>query len=107
MEKTRTEVAAACLAVMRKHPDQCSPEYETACIALRQFGLTGAQLEVLRQLVEEGPTEDGDIASKAARDDLFDMGLAGRACVKGQQGFAAANYRGWDVLTATVAAPLR
>ena len=53
--------------------------------------------ETLRQLVQHGPIWDGDIVSKASRDDLFRLGLAARACVKGEQGYAVANHRGWDV----------
>ena len=55
----------------------------------------------LSQLVRYGPVEDGDIESKSARSDLIELGLANRACVKGQQGFTVANYLGWDVLHAT------
>lgn len=102
MEKTRAEIATACLAVFKKHRDQCSPEYEVACVAMRQHGLSSAQIEVLGQLVQNGPIWDGDVCSKAARDDLLDMGFASRACVKGEQGFTVANYHGWDVFTAGV-----
>ncbi len=103
MDMTRFEVACAAAKVMRKH-EQASEEYELACVALRNHGLDSAQLEVLRQLCLTGPVEDGDVCSKAARDDLLSMGLAARACVKGQQGFTVANYSGWDVWTATVKA---
>lgn len=59
--------------------------------------LSSAHREVLGQLVKSGPVWDGHIASKVHRDELMSMGLAGRACVKGAQGFTAANYIGWNV----------
>jgi len=55
----------------------------------------------LSQLVRHGPVDDGDVMSKNDRDNLMELGLANRACVKGQQGFTVANYLGWDVLHAT------
>lgn len=62
--------------------------------------LTGNQRKQLIQLVEQGPVWDGDIYSKAARGDLFDLGLAGRAVVKGKDGFTIANYHGYAVYRA-------
>lgn len=59
--------------------------------------LTGNQRKQLIQLVEQGPVWDGDVYSKAARGDLFDLGLASRAVVKGKDGFTVANYRGYAV----------
>jgi hypothetical protein len=59
--------------------------------------MTTVQREVLTQLVTKGPIWDGDIVSKEARDDLLQSGLASRACVKGEQGFTVANYRGFDI----------
>lgn len=63
---------------------------------LAQYGLIGQ----LSQLVRLGPVWDGDIVSKSERDDLIDIGLATRVSVKGEQGYTAANYTGWDVLSA-------
>lgn len=62
--------------------------------------LTGIQRECLIQLVEKGPVWDGDICSKQARGDLFEIGLADRAIVKGQEGYSAANYRGYGLYMA-------
>lgn len=62
--------------------------------------LTGNQRKQLIQLVEQGPVWDGDVYSKAARGDLFDLGLASRAVVKGKDGFTVANYRGYAVCRA-------
>lgn len=47
--------------------------------------------EQLEQLVN-GPIFDGDIASKADRGELFDLGLAVRVCYKGEQGYTGATY---------------
>ena len=77
--------------------DQCSEEYDQACKDLNN-ALTPVQREVLFHLVSDGPIYDGDIISKSARNDLFDMGLAGRAHQKGEQGYSVANYRGGNVL---------
>jgi hypothetical protein len=79
--------------------DQCSEYYEEHCRTAWNCMNLG-QREILKQLVETGPVWDGDIASKQNRDDLFAFGLASRACVKGEQGFTVANYRGWDVYKA-------
>jgi hypothetical protein len=76
--------------------DQCDGDYERACGMARRM-MSSAQREVLQQLVMTGPVWDGDVASKAARDDLLQAGLASRACVKGEQGYTVANYRGYDV----------
>lgn len=76
--------------------DQASPEYETACSKLYQY-MSSAQRNQLFQLVIQGPVWDGDVISKDARDDLLELHLASRACVKGEQGYTVANYRGWDV----------
>lgn len=68
------------------------------CAAQTLNGLLGsAEREVLAQLVLAGPVADGDIASKAARDELMSRGIAQRAVVKGAQGFTAANYYGYQV----------
>lgn len=53
--------------------------------------MSPTQVEVLRQLVTRGPVYDGDVASKAARDDLLQIGIASRACVRGEQGYTVAH----------------
>ena len=40
------------------------------------FGMSGWAREVLRQLFFNGPTEDGDISSKAGRGELYKLGYA-------------------------------
>lgn len=80
--------------------DQAESRYNDCC--REALGMMNSlQREALRQLVEQGPVWDGDVLSKSARDDLLQCGLASRACVKGEQGFTVANYRGWDVLKST------
>ncbi len=76
--------------------DQCSTDYEIASFAL-WHAMPSKCRDVLRQLVENGPVEDGDICSKSGRDDLIEWGLASRACIKGEQGYTVANYTGCDV----------
>lgn len=82
-----------------KEKDQCSEEYECAAYALRH-AMGASHLESLAQIVNHGPVHDGDVISKSHRSDLIEWGLAQRACVKGEQGYTAANYIGWDVLRA-------
>lgn len=79
--------------------EQGSEEYQLAAFALNVV-MGAAQREQLAQLVRQGPVYDGDLISKSARSDLIEWGLAGRACIKGEQGYTVANYRGWDVLKA-------
>jgi hypothetical protein len=83
--------------LMREIPGTDSYNYAAFRVAM---SLNSAQREVLKQLVQKGPVEDGDIASKVARDDLIELGLAGRVICKGEQGYTAANYIGWNVLKA-------
>lgn len=80
--------------VIEKH-GQCSDEYGIAVAAIA-LSLTSAQREVLGQLVN-GPVWDGDVCSKDARSDLMEMHLATKICVKGEQGYNAATYRGFNV----------
>ena len=53
--------------------------------------------DCLRQLVN-GPVYDGDISSKIARSELFEMGLAIRVCCKGEQGFTGSKYTGYSII---------
>lgn len=53
--------------------------------------LNSGHRDVLEQLLK-GPTWDGDIASKVARDDLIDWGLAVRCCFNFEQGYTGATY---------------
>ena len=85
------------ILVRLKTNDQCSEEYDQACKDLNN-AMTPIQREVLFQLVMYGPVYDGDICSKSARNDLFDLGLANRAHQKGEQGYTVANYVGGNVL---------
>lgn len=78
------------------HSDQCEPGYIDRCREAWRM-LSSARRAELQQLVEQGPVWDGDVISKQARDDLLHCKLASRACVKGEQGYTVANYRGWDV----------
>lgn len=54
-------------------------------------------IEQLKQLVD-GPIWDGDIISKNARGELFELGLAVRVCCKGEQGFTGATYYAYTIL---------
>jgi len=53
--------------------------------------------EQLKQLVY-GPVWDGDIISKSYRGELFDLNLAVRVCVNGEQGFTGAPYIAYSIV---------
>mgnify|MGYP001611851057 CR=1 FL=1 len=97
-ERIRTSLTDA-LAHADIDMDQCSNDYHPLAKALWCLFSSPTQ-EALRQLVEQGPVWDGDVISKTQRDTLLILGLASRACVKGEQGYTVANYRGADVLRA-------
>lgn len=78
------------------YADQAEPRYDDCCREAWKMMSSAGRAE-LQQLVEQGPVWDGDVISKQARDDLLKCQLASRACVKGEQGYTVANYRGWDV----------
>lgn len=59
--------------------------------------LPAAHREVLKQLLYQGPVADGNIISKAARDDLLELGLAVRCCFMGEDGYTAASYIAYSV----------
>jgi hypothetical protein len=50
----------------------------------------------LNQLVN-GPVYDGDVVSKSDRSELFNLGLAIRVCIKGEQGYTGATYFAFSV----------
>lgn len=77
---------------------------DVACFAAWQ-AMGSAQREVLKQLLFLGPVADGDIASKAARGDLFTWGLAVRCCFKGEQGYTAASYLAFTIWKANQETP--
>lgn len=59
--------------------------------------LSGAEIDTLVALVEQGPLQDGDVPSKTGRNGLIDAGLAVRVLVKGEDDYTAATYQGRDV----------
>lgn len=63
------------------------------------INFTGAMLDSLIGMVERGPLEDGDVPSKAGRDELIRLGLAVRVVVKGEDGYTGATYAGRDAYT--------
>jgi hypothetical protein len=67
-----------------------TPEYDEAIFELWS-AMKGDHRVVMRQLMK-APTWDGDIASKSARDDLIDAGLAVRCCYGFEDGYATATY---------------
>ena len=88
-------MVARAMAVL-EDDNSTSEAYDCAAYAA-WHAMTGAQQEVLGQLIWHGPVYDGNIISKAARGDLFDFGLAVRCCFKGEQGYTAAAYRGLTI----------
>ena len=84
------------VAVNIINADQADEYYIQACRTAYSY-MTPAQREELKLLIEKGPVWDGDVLSKATRDDLLRLGLASRAVIKKNQGYTVANYHGWDV----------
>lgn len=95
--QVRREIQNLCAEILDKD-DFGSPAFDVACWALWQ-AMDGGQREVFKQILFKGPVYDGDIASKAARGTLFQLGLAVRCCFKGEPGFTAASYRAYTVYT--------
>ena len=73
-----------------------SPEYDVLGRNVWNL-LSDGQRDVLKQLLFDGPIWDGDIVSKASRDDLLRWELAVRCCYKGQQGHTAASYKAFTI----------
>jgi hypothetical protein len=67
--------------------------------------MTGAEIDTLIALVQQGPLWDGDVPSKAGRDALLAQGLAVRVVVKGEDGWQAATYAGRDAYKALYPGP--
>lgn len=57
----------------------------------------GFCLDTLIALIERGPCWDGDVPSKAGRNDLIDNGYAIRVVHNGNDGYTAATYKGRDL----------
>lgn len=76
---------------------QGSFKYETDLKDLKHI-LSPGMIEQLEQLVNQGPVWDGDVIAKSLRDTLIELGLATRVCVKGEQGYTAATYLGYEVI---------
>lgn len=55
---------------------------------------SGAVMDTLIALIENGPLEDGDVPSKNGRDTLIEQGCAQRVVVKGDDGYTAATLKG-------------
>jgi len=66
----------------------------------RALILSGAARATLLALHRVGPLRDGDVPSKAGRDELLAIGLIEKIIVRGEDGYQACNYRGRDVMKA-------
>lgn len=67
-----------------------SDEYDGAVLAF-WGSLRAGHRDVLRQIMK-APVWDGDICSKASRDDLIAWGLATRCCANFEDGYTTATY---------------
>jgi hypothetical protein len=61
---------------------------------VRVQGMSGAERDTIRAAYRDGPLEDGDVPSKAARDALVAEGMMAKIVVKGEQGYNACTYLG-------------
>ena len=64
---------------------------EVATVAVE---LSSSEESVLIACHSSGPLEDGDVASKSARDSLLDKGFVAKVIVKGEDGYNACTYKG-------------
>ncbi|MBB5409340.1 hypothetical protein HDG34_003281 [Paraburkholderia sp. HC6.4b] len=53
--------------------------------------------DVLIQLIENGPVDDGDVASKPARDALIECGFAAKVIIGQQEAGTCATYYGREL----------
>ena len=70
--------------------------------ALSEISLTGAAIDTLIALVENGPLEDGDVPSKSGRNELLSLRVCGYTVVdkiicNSKDGYQAATYVGRDL----------
>ena len=77
--------------------DTCADEVRVAHYVVERE-LSATHKDMLRQLCNDGPVWDGDVLSKAARDQLLEQGLASRVIYKGEFGYTAATYEGGSLL---------
>ncbi len=71
---------------------QADDRFSALCVEIR-LALPKRHVEELRHLIRNGPVWDGDVISKADRDDLLRWKLAARVLVNGQWGYAARGVR--------------
>lgn len=93
-EQNRREVLAERVEAMRLCDTGSS--YDTLALNVASY-LTPGEVEQLGQLLEQGPTWDGDVVSKSHRDFLLKVGLACRVAYRGEQGHTACTYSGQAV----------
>ncbi|MBB3142799.1 hypothetical protein [Halomonas organivorans] len=87
--------------------DLCSQSELLEIIELADIAhdLGGGHYDVLRCCHSEGPVRDGDVPSKAHRDDLLEVGAIAKVVVRGEDGFNACTYRGRELMKAMEALP--
>lgn len=93
---TRTEMLKRAVSMM---DGANSYIYDMLAYVARQ-SLSGAEVDTLGALINAGPVWDGDLPSKAGRNNLVELGLATKCVCNGRQGFQAATYRGWNIFFA-------
>lgn len=70
-------------------------EIKSACELIIQVqGMDNGQRDTIRAAYRSGPLYDGDVPSKAARDELLQGGFIAKVVVKGEDGFNACTYKG-------------
>jgi hypothetical protein len=58
------------------------------------YALSSAARSTLTAMCECGPLDDGDVPSKAGRDELLEVAMAAKVVVKGVEGYNAATQKG-------------
>ena len=65
--------------------------------------LNAGDRDTLQAAYKLGPLWDGDVPSKAARDNLLSNGVIEKVIVKGESGFNACTYKGAEVYRLMIA----
>lgn len=83
---------------LNERPDLNDVTENVRLICMIDFAKQNPRLfEQLNQLVTTGPLWDGDVVSKSDRTDLVRIGACEKVVVKGEQGFNACTYFGWEL----------
>ena len=87
------------LESIHQQPELSSAEeLKHACeLIIRVQSMNPGERDTIRAAWKHGPLFDGDVPSKASRDELVKEGFIAKVVVKGQDGYNACTYKGQRV----------